>query len=390
MKRIIDFQNPKKYILVLYLLSIIVAFGLNGYLKYNNNMNNTVFMTVLGLVFAVISLLIFKISSYKQNQFVFICIFIAGLAAAVSSKSYNGYIIPIIGLLILFYILSDKIISLYSFLIIALLIAINSDNSFCLLVFIPSGIMLTFFLEISECKSIVLPVLSSNLLSALIYSFLLLISEEAFNAEMIVFPSTGIVLSIVISLITLFSYRRYFINKYEDISIQINDPEFFLLSKLKSTNAEEYKLAIHTAYLCDRISSLLNYDRILAKCLGYYHRIGILEEGKVSVNTLKIAKDNSFPPTLFKELEYYYGNGRKYPVSNELTVLCFSTEVIRSILIFIKNYPERKVDYDTIIDKIFEIKIQNSTLKLSKMKSEDLYKMKQYLKDEKLYYDFLR
>ena len=268
--------------------------------------------------------------------------------------------------------------------------SIYTDAYIYLLIYVPAIIVLGKFLKESEYTVIVMPVLSAVFIVAFLYVTYILAAIDNIKPSDIVYPVMGLLLSIIISLVTLMTYRRHMLNKYEDITAKINDPEYYLMLELKAKSPEEYKLAIHTAYLCDRICSLLDYDRVLGKCLGYYHRIGIIREGRISDNTVKIALENNFPPPLYKELENYSTTGKKYPHSDELSVLVHCYEVIRSILSYNKKFPDRTPDYDNIIDKVFEVMNVNDTLKFSKMQLSDHYRMKQYLKDEKLYYDFLR
>jgi membrane-associated HD superfamily phosphohydrolase len=67
-----------------------------------------------------------------------------------------------------------------------------------------------------------------------------------------------------------------------------------------------------------------------------------------------------------------------------------SETVIASIMYLIKKNKDVKIDYDKLIDEIFNKRIEDGSLKEYAITFAEYDRMKDILKKEKLYYDFLR
>lgn len=356
----------------------------------NDNIYDIIKMAIMGCIMTIPVFFAIMKCSFKLRPYLFAICYFLSLSMVILTRFVSPLLYPTLGVIVIFYVISDLYVSMLSFVSVAMLLAVISNQPYLLLVYLPAVIILLIMLNTGRFESITLPVIASNFVYLLIYSSIVLNLTDVITPDLYIYPLGGFVINVTVSIICLFSFKRYVINKYDDAYILINDPEYNLLLQLKEKNNEEYKIAIHTAYLCDRVSSNLSLNRSVAKCLGYYHRIGVLLDGKISENTIKLAKDNNFPPTLYKEIELYEKSGWKYPVSKESTVLNYCSEVIKTILQYIKNFPDRQPDYEAIIDKIFEHKHANNTCRGSELSLKELDRLKQYLKDEKIYYDFLR
>ncbi|MBQ7463247.1 MAG: hypothetical protein IJS86_00130, partial [Lachnospiraceae bacterium] len=107
------------------------------------------------------------------------------------------------------------------------------------------------------------------------------------------------------------------------------DPEHPLLLELKEKDKKEYKRSIHTAYICDRLSDKLGFDRALMKGAGFYHRIGVLSNNNMSIAdaTVHMVKRENFPWPMIKILEQY-GNDRLEEIPPEASLLCIADTVI--------------------------------------------------------------
>ena len=76
--------------------------------------------------------------------------------------------------------------------------------------------------------------------------------------------------------------------------------------------------------------------------------------------------------------------------SKEALTINVTETVIASIMYLIKQNKDAKIDYDQLIDKVFEKKEADGELKNCDVTFREYEQMKKILKKEKLYYDFLR
>ena len=76
--------------------------------------------------------------------------------------------------------------------------------------------------------------------------------------------------------------------------------------------------------------------------------------------------------------------------SKEALTISLTETVISSIMYLIKKNKDAKIDYDQLIDKVFDKKEADGELKNSDITFREYDQMKKILKKEKLYYDFLR
>lgn len=385
----IKYITPRKSTAFFSVIITVIFYFINSYIHVGDFYSSLGFAFV-GLVIGIVLCFAISKGKFKYNQAIFVVIYSFILALGTLTNYYSIYILPVLAIFSAILVLADMGIAIISSISVILLAIYNCNDSYYMAVVICSVILLGFYLDIEKLGNIALPIISVSLFLLLGYSVFVLNTTTEFEPGLYITLLAGFALNIVISIIVLFSYKRYYLLKYEDIYISINDPEYELLTQLKEKSPNEYKIAIHTAYLCDRISSNLSLNRTVAKCMGYYHRIGVLEEGKISENTIKLAEANGFPPALLDELRLYEKSGWKYPKSKVATVLNYSSEVIKTILLYYQNYNDKPLDYDSLIDKIFDNKYSNNICRVSDMSLQELDKMKQYLKDEKLYYDFLR
>ena len=70
--------------------------------------------------------------------------------------------------------------------------------------------------------------------------------------------------------------------------------------------------------------------------------------------------------------------------------MVLSETVIASIMYMVKKDKDAKIDYDQMIDKIFDKKEADGELKGYDITYGQYDQMRKILKKEKLYYDFLR
>ena len=95
-----------------------------------------------------------------------------------------------------------------------------------------------------------------------------------------------------------------------------------------------------------------------------------------------------FPAGAAEILEEYKGT-KKYRKA-ETAVLYCSDAVVSAILLLLQKEPEKKPDYEQIIDRIFDRIREKGIFSDCDLSLRDWKQMQKIFKEEKLYYDFLR
>jgi membrane-associated HD superfamily phosphohydrolase len=169
----------------------------------------------------------------------------------------------------------------------------------------------------------------------------------------------------------------------------INDPECPVLVELKNKSKSEYYQAVHTAYLSDKIAKRLGLDNMAAKTCGYYHKIGTLR-GENSWEAIhKVCQEYRFPAPAVALLKEYTDRESSL-TSKEAIVVLFADTLVASLLYIFSKDPTVKPDYDQIIDAVYEKKLESGIIDKSMVTVGDMKVIRQMLKEEHLYYDFLR
>lgn len=191
--------------------------------------------------------------------------------------------------------------------------------------------------------------------------------------------------NLIVSGILLFGFLQFFSKKivyrYRENYLDLNDTENDMLSDLKQRDRSAYMRCVHTAYFCERIGTRLGMNQELLKCVGYYHIMG--EE------LPELMETHSFPPEAVEVLEEYL-HGKKFPRHKETAVLLASEAVLGEILQLLEENREQEVDYDKVIDGIFERYEEAGTFRQCDISLREYHAMHKIFKEEKLYYDFLR
>ncbi len=243
-----------------------------------------------------------------------------------------------------------------------------------------------------ERKKAAEPIILFSCAYILLYTALIVLKRLTIVPSVVINPLVGLILNDIIILLAIKIVARNIIFGYEERYQGIVDPEYPLLVELKKSNRIEYKRAIHTAYICDRLSDKLGFDRTLLKGAGFYHRIGVLskEQDDVALATVFLLRHENFPGPLIRLLSEY-GNEKLEGLSPEASLICIADSVICEILRRMEK-GEEDIDYERLIDGEINrlIGSRNGRLQRSDLTIRHFYKIRRYLKEEKLYYDFLR
>ena len=207
--------------------------------------------------------------------------------------------------------------------------------------------------------------------------------------EMLIVPAFNTLVSLILMVILLKLFSFSIIYRTRDAYMDVNDPECPLLVRLKEQSREEYFHAIHTAYLCERIASKLYMNAAAAKAGGYYHKIGVLQNDNSYEAVEGILAEYHMPGQALQILKEYLQPD--IPIrSRETVVLLFADTMISSISYLFKKNKEAVLDYDKLVEAVFQKKLSSGILNQSEISIGDLEQMKKILAGEQLYYDFLR
>lgn len=334
---------------------------------------------------------LFAYDNKDHSERFLLCYVVAILTTFVCSLLPAGgwTFLPIFVLLALFSNYAIGICSGSVLLIICIMLS-GAPVEILFLYFMSGVVAVCMFNGLDENYKVGVPIIVSLLMLIVnITAEIVLFENSKLNMDMFMIPMMNVIISCVllIAVLKVFSYLVIF--KYRERFMEINDPECPLLVQLKEKSKDEYYKAIHTAYLSDKIAKKLGFDDKVTKALGYYHRIGCLKGLNTWDTVYEIGMEYHFPPMVLDGLKEYLEKGSKI-IHKETAVIYFAEGVVNSILFMIAKDKNAKLDYDEIIDNVFETKKENASFLQCELSVKELNQMKKIFKEEKLYYDFLR
>ena len=255
--------------------------------------------------------------------------------------------------------------------------------------FLSAMIAITLFRSIDEyfkvSFSIFMSVVTLFVLETAGFIFL---ENKELSFEQFIMP----IVNVAINTIVLFWILKYFndtiANRYRNKYLELNDQEYHALAKLKEVSKEEYLRSIHTAYLAERISLACGCNVDMAKNLAYYHRIkkSFDFDHDAMVN---FVKENNFPPEA-AETVVEFSDKTAPLIKKEACIVYLSDKLISSIMQIFATDNQKKVDYGELIDTLLDKHYIKNALGDSDMTQRDLRNVREIMKRETLYYDFLR
>ena len=181
------------------------------------------------------------------------------------------------------------------------------------------------------------------------------------------------------------------VRKNAERYLDINDPEFSLLQAMRTKDKRVYDLAIHTAHLTERLAEALGYRTQAAKTCALYHRIGCLDDTESEwPDVAHYYTDFEFPQEGMQLLREYIRQGAEHPESREATLVWLCDTLVQRVKALYEKDKDATADYDGMIDNMLQEASRNGTLSVSRMTMQELARSAELLKQEKLYYDFLR
>lgn len=214
-------------------------------------------------------------------------------------------------------------------------------------------------------------------------------ANNCMAGDFILYSAIRIFVSFFLLIILMKILNDYFICKNDIFYSSISDPDHELLISLKYINEDAYYHAVHTAYLSDKAARMIKANSSLAKALGYYHRIGLLQGEDSIQNTLTVAATYHFPEELQNAMQEFGIKNTKY-VSKEAAIVQICDALVSSITYLFQKNLNSNLNFEKIIDVIISKKLDCDDLANCDLTLSELSRIKKGLVEEKLYYDFLR
>lgn len=377
---------------------VIAGLGTLLYKREIDELICSIVMVMLGtgiVIFALLSSEIYDMFFYehqgKYKKFIFFYLLGLVLSVLFPLLPVSGW--PFLVVFVVLSLFSNQISGLAAGSV-CLMLAITLENTgtcrdFVLYFF--SGLVgIMVFSRLGETFKVGLPIFISLLCMAVcLFTNIILFENVRFSLSQYMYVAINLMMNFILLLIVLKIFNNSVIHKDMDKYTDLNDPECPLLVQLKELNKDEYYHAVHTAYLGDRIARRLGLNDAVVKACGYYHRIGILKGENTWENVAAICKEYHIPEDTVNVLREYIDPSQQME-AKETAVLLFTDCIVTSIIKLFAKDPKAELDYDRIINAIFDAKLKSGELWNSAISIAEIRKMKKIFSEEKLYYDFLR
>jgi len=328
----------------------------------------------------------------KRNRYVFV--YLISLVVSLFLPLIAIEVWPYLFIFLILGLFSTNEIGLFSgsFLLLFSVI-LEKEGSYAefFIYFLAGAVILALLRDLTETTRIGFPIfISLSLLFVLIVAYDVMFQNRTLNPTMIIVPLVNVLVNLILMMITLNIFGVYVIRKSNDRYMDINDTEYPLLVQLKEKDKEAYFRAIHIAYLAERIALDLNLNARAVKTMSYYYKIGVIDGSTTWDEVKHFYIENNFPQEALGFLKEYIDNDKSKQLSKEAAIIYMCETLISSITYLFKKDKDAKINYDELIDKIFEHKMENRELYNYNISLYELEHMKALMKKEKLYYDFLR
>lgn len=323
----------------------------------------------------------------------FMVSYLAAVAAGGAAAILPQLVVPLAALCVIAALLSDCYTGMAVCMTVSAVPLLVAGGSFeyYLFYFLTGVLVITLMMCGNREFRVREPLIIFTLIYTVAYTALIIMKRKDITPAAVINPAVGLGLDLIIMAIAFRMISAYIVFRYRDRYAETVDPEYHLLLELKEKNRSEFKRAIHTSYLCERIAALTGTDSIDMKGAGFYHRIGVLSDGQADINaeSLRIIKEEKLPPEIIRIIEGYCAAGHDVS-SKEVSVLVIADSVIAAVLNEFEVKKVQNLDSDRIIDEIFSDLSYEGIINDSALSMHELNKIRKYLKEEKLYYDFLR
>ncbi len=298
---------------------------------------------------------------------------------------------PLLFFAVVLTLFSDCIMGMVSYVtILSFTCMIGQVDFYTFLFYFISGLCaVILFSVLDERFKIEIPLILSLLCFVASLCANVVITQNAnLSLQMFIVPFISLFLNTVLIIMFLWYVNMAIVSREKTRYQEINDPEYELMTKIKEAGKEYYFHAIHTAYLCNRISTKLAMDTDAIRAAGFYRSAGIIKGEDDMQNLMAVCKEYEFPDKVCAILREYKANGRIK--TKEAAVVLMSGAVIDSIMYLFAQNPKANIQYSEVIGTLFSKKMDKGIFEHCNITIFEMNQMKKILMEEKLYYDFLR
>lgn len=294
--------------------------------------------------------------------------------------------LPVLGWMFLFFYIALSVVSnqttgIISATSLLVLTAMLRDVSFTtFLVFFISGIIGSVLISgIGKEFKIGIPVaLSLAFQLLLMFAGDVLLQNKIIGWEDAVIPATNTILNCIVIWLFLQLYSAKVAHKEDNLYQMITDPEYEAMLQLKEEKNDLYKQSLHSAFLVERICSVLQLDNRAAKCAAYYQHFD-----SEQLESYPIPEHAS---ELIKQLK----QGPRKMIEKEAIIVYICDLTMKTILYITKQAHEKEINYERVINTLFEKQFPTLLFIHTDISFRDIEFIKRKLIEEKMYYDFLR
>lgn len=382
----------------LFLLTVLVTVG--ACFLYKKPIGETIKISVIIGLFALFLPFIFGLEfnknfldhDNKEHTHRFLFVYSVSLLMAVLFPLIDPAGWFFVGAAVALSLFSNAVCGLYAVSgLIALSTALvsTSDVYTFIVYFLASAISIILFRTIDERVNITFAIFTSSVtLLVLETAGFVLLDNKVLSADEFIYPIVNVVITSIIIFITLKYFNEKVVNRYRNAYQELNDQEYSALIKLKTVSKDEYFRSIHTAYLTERMAKAIGCNDAAAKNLAYYHRIKKVFSYSMH-DMVNFVKENHFPPEAARNLLEF--SDKNCPlVKKEASIVYISDKLISTIMVIFEKDSKTHIDYINLIDTLLEKPVITDALEESDLSKKDLNTIKEIMKKEVLYYDFLR
>ncbi|MDR2545908.1 MAG: hypothetical protein LBC96_00155 [Lachnospiraceae bacterium] len=300
---------------------------------------------------------------------------------------------PFLVIFIILGLTGDRLTGIFAatvFLLIAVMLTAVPTILLFFSYFLAGIVGVVLFSHLDEAFRVAWPLLISVTINFVVSAAnLVMVNEGQLDFETLFIMGANLLVCVLLLLVFLRFYSANVIHKSRIKYMEINDPEFPILVELKQKSLAGYYQAVHTAYLSDKMAKRLGLDDMATKTCGYYHKIGTLRGTNSWEAIEEICREYKFPPAAISLLKEYTDRESTI-MSKEAAVVLFADTLVASILYIFSKNPRATPDYNQIIEAIYERKVNSEILDKSLLTVGEMKEIREMLKEEHLYYDFLR
>ncbi len=328
----------------------------------------------------------------KEHLYRFLCVYLIALLLSVLFCFMDRAGWPFVAVCVSLALFSNKLLGMFlstGLMMITCMLSSSKDVMTLVVYTLASltGIMIIRIVDedYNVSVAIFITVLSQFILETAGFIFL---ENTELSLEQFILPFVNVAITTMLLFGVLKYYKENIANRYRNKYLELNDQEYSQLIRLKDKSRDEYFRSIHTAYLTERIAKACDCNVNLAKNLAYYHRIK--KVFGYSQNDIKrFVVDNGFPPEAAR-LVVEFSDKNAPLIKKESSIVYLSDKLISSLMAIFKKDKKSEVDYNELIDTILDKQYVKDALEDSDLSRRDYKAIREIMKKETLYYDFLR